>query len=234
MTDPLSFVAALFAGGIVAVFIEALRWRNVPAAVNALVSLLVTAIPLLVEFVARFRYDQVVGFGPELYLWIAAVGFVHSVGMLGPYDTIWWWDHLAHIAAASLVAVLFFTGLVIAVEHAYVPTLSLAAIGFLTVLFTFVAGVFWELIELIAREVGRNYDVEPVLVNYGRRDTAFDLVFDVLGAVVIVLLEVRFLVPIADRFPRTTVVLLAASGAVIVVGSALLALVALVSLNRRT
>lgn len=228
MADPLVLIAAFFAIGIVGILLEAVRRRNVPAAVNAVFSLLVTVIPLLVEVIVRVSAGPVIGFGPLLYLWIAAVGFIHSLGMLGPYDTIWWWDHVTHTAAAALVAVLTYTGLLVAIDHATVPALSFATIGALTVLFTFGAGVLWELIESVAREVGRSYDIEPILVNYGRRDTALDLVFDVVGAILIVLLDVRFLVPVAKRFPEVTLLLLAVSCAVVVLGSVLLGLIMLV------
>jgi len=72
---------------------------------------------------------------------------------------------------------------------------SFGGLAVLTVVLTLAAGVFWELIELIARDVGRRYDVEPVLVHYGRRDTTLDLVFDVVGALLVVGFDVRVFVP---------------------------------------
>jgi hypothetical protein len=87
-----------------------------------------------------------------------------------------------------------------------------------TVLFTFAVGVLWELVELVAREVATYLDVEPVLVHYGWRDTGLDLVFDVLGAVAVVGLDIRLFLPLAEEFPGATQRLLAWSGGAVVVG----------------
>jgi len=124
-----------------------------------------------------------------LTLWVAVAGFLHALGMLGRYDSVWWWDHLTHTFSAALAAALLYAALlVVGWNNAVVLTL-------LSILFL---GVLWEVGELIAREVADWYDIEPVLVHYGWRDTALDLVFDVVGAALVVALDLRLFVPVVE------------------------------------
>ncbi|MFC7232569.1 hypothetical protein ACFQMM_16435 [Saliphagus sp. GCM10025308] len=183
-----------FQVGILAILLEALHRRDAAAATNALVSFAVTLLPAAVEYVAEAGFGASIAFGTDLPFWIAVAGFLHAVGMLGPYDSVWWWDHLTHLVSAALVAALVYAGFLV-----LTPALGWWQIGLLTICVTFVVGVLWELLEIIARRAGIRYDVEPVLVHYGWRDTAFDLVFDVLGALLVVLFDLRLFVPVADR-----------------------------------
>ncbi|WP_226013402.1 hypothetical protein [Halomicrobium salinisoli] len=205
---------------MVGVLATAIRNRNVPAIVNALASLAVTLLPLAVDALAGTVLARDVTVGPALPLWIGTAGFLHSIGMLGPYDTVWWWDSLTHTLSAALVAALVYAGLVVVAGWSD-GILDAGSVAAATVALTFLGGVFWELIELLAREIGDRYDVEPVLVQYSRRDTALDLVFDVVGALAVVLADVRTFVPLAEQAPRATRTLVTAGGAVVVGGSVL-------------
>jgi len=174
----------------------------------------------------RSRPGGAVDVDPVVALWLAAAGFLHSLGMLGLYerDTTWWWDHLTHTVSAALFAALLYAGLLVGVAGAPEVALSTEAVAGLTILFTLAMGVFWELVELVAREVGERFDVEPVLVHYGRRDTALDLLFDVVGAVLVVGLDLRLFVPLVEQFPDVTRLLVLWGGGIVVVGSVLMAL----------
>lgn len=205
--------------GIIGILLIGLQRQNIPAAVNALVSLLLSLVPVLIDVVNWFAFDRGIALGPELPLAIALIGLLHSYGMLGPYDEIWWWDHLTHTLAAGLIATLIYSALT--------ATLSVSAplIGVLTVLFTLALGIFWELIELAAREFGKRHDIEPVLVHYGLRDTILDLFFDLLGAMAVVVLGLRPFVAVAEDFPITTRMLLGGTAMVVVFGSIVLVVV---------
>lgn len=96
MTDTVSIGLVVLQAGIVVALLEALRRQDIAAAVNALVSFAGALLPVLAEFVFRSAFAQSVSFSPELPLWIAAAGCLHSFGMLGPYDSVWWWDNLTH------------------------------------------------------------------------------------------------------------------------------------------
>lgn len=219
MSDLVALGALVFLSGIVLVLAVAVRRTNVPAAVNALVSLGAALSPRAAELLLQSASGTTVTLPPELSLWVAVAGFLHALGMLGPYDTVWWWDHLTHAVSAALLSALLYAGLVVVADSSAGIDLPAAAVGFVTVALTLAFGICWELIELVARDVGERFDVEPVLVHYGRRDTALDLVFDVVGALAVVLLDVRLFVPAAAPFPRATGTLLLASAVVVVVGS---------------
>lgn len=130
-------------------------------------------------------------------------------------------------------AALAYAGLTIVATSSGQVDLPPRVIHLLTVLLTIAAGIFWELIELVAREVGEHFDIKPVPIHYGLRDTALDLVFDFVGAVVVVVLDLRFFVPIAEEYPQLTEAFILGSGGIVVGGSIVLAcLIVLSSLYR--
>ncbi|MFC7132795.1 MULTISPECIES: hypothetical protein [Salinibaculum] len=213
MTDFLQAGTAMLLVAILGTAAEALRRRDGAAAVNSLVVVAVSLSPFAVEAVSA----PSVTVGPELTVWLATAGFLHMVGMLGVYETVWWWDHVTHTVSAALVAALWYAGMAVVAS----PSGSLLAAA--TVGFVLAAGVCWELVELVARALGRRFDVEPVLVHYGWRDTAFDLVFDVVGAALVVALDLRLFASLAEQSPDVTAAVLAWSAGVVVAGSLVMA-----------
>lgn len=185
----------------------AVRRRDGAATVNGVVVVAVMLAPAAVEA------GTVVTVHPALTAWLGIAGFLHMVGMLGVYESVSWWDHVTHTVSAALVAALCYGTLLTVGGHARVTA------AFLTVGFTFAGGVFWELIELVARALGRHLDIEPVLVYYGRGDTLFDLLFDLLGAVVVVAAELDFFASLAAQAPDTAETVLLGSAAVVVAGA---------------
>ena len=212
---------------IAVIFYIAVRQRNAPAVVNTGVSFLLVFIPVLVDVLAHWFYGVQVGLTPELPLWIAVAGLFHSYGMLGPYDDISWWDHLTHTLSAALVAALLYAGVIVALEYVSVSAGN-SLIWVTVVLVTLLSGVFWELIELLAREFGRKFDLPPILEHYGRRDTVLDLFFDVVGAVLVVVTDLRLFVPMAEVSPETTVAALVVVLSGLVVGALALSLIVVV------
>lgn len=221
----LGVVACL--AGIAAIFYFAVRRGNAPAVVNAGASFLLVFVPVLVDVLASRFYGVRVGLPPELPLWVAVVGLLHSYGMLGPYDEIVWWDHLTHTLSAALVAALLYAGVTVALQYAP-GAAGGGLIRAAVVLLTLLAGVFWELIELLARDFGRKFDHPPVLEHYGRRDTVLDLFFDVTGAVVVLAADLQLFVPAARASPETTVAALVVFLGGLVVGSLLVSLIVVV------
>lgn len=198
----------LLQAAIVLTIFESVRRGNAAATVNGVVSFGAAVFPAVVEGVLVPGVEL----PTALSLWVATAGFLHVLGMLGLYESAWWWDHLTHTLSAGLVAALLYAGLLVVAEGH--PLIPVATVGL-----TFAIGIFWELIELVARDVGERLDVEPVLVYYGVYDTLFDLLFDLVGALVIVALDVRVFVPITEAFPQAVEDLLVATGLVVLVGS---------------
>ncbi|HKL27690.1 MAG TPA: hypothetical protein VJ898_00350 [Natrialbaceae archaeon] len=152
--------------------------RNVSVVVNATFGLGVTLLP----GVLANDFDVHLGSGLSLFITLAV--FLHSLGMFGLYDRLWWWDHLTHVLSAALVASVGYATTRALDDYSdavYFPAEFLAVFVFL---FTVAIGVLWELFEQIGRELAIAGGFEPVLIIYGLEDTMWDLVFDMVGAVV--------------------------------------------------
>jgi hypothetical protein len=222
MTDLAAVAVPSLQAGVLALFLVAVRRRDVAAAVNAAVALALALLPALVELAVSGTVSRGVRFGPALPLWLSVAGLLHSLGMLGLYDSVRWWDHLTHTVSAALVAALCYGVVVALPESAGVAGVTEAA-GPATVAFTLAVGVFWELIELVARDVGERFEVEPVLVHYGWRDTAADLGFDVVGALIVVGADLRLFVPLAEPVPDVSRAALVGAGWAVFAGSVAMA-----------
>ena len=163
--------------GIGLVFVVGARRRNPGAVVNAVIAYVGTYLPSVVERCWN------VEFRPWQRLYAAVAMVTHAAGMLGPYDDVWWWDHLTHVHSASLLGGL---ARVAAHRRGYDPDA--------TVLRTVVAGgLLWEALEYVIHLYARRRGFEPLLVTYGKVDTALDLCFNLVGAILVVVFGDRFL-----------------------------------------
>lgn len=209
-TSPRSLLAAgglwLSLAGLAALTAESARRRDVAAFANGLGALALAVAPLALARTLRFPGEEVAAALSGLALWLAVAGLLHTVGMLGPYESVRWWDHLTHTISAALVATLAYGSFLAASPTwlvARTGTDPVAAgvapwtVALATLAVTLGVGVWWEALEVIARAVGDRTGVDPLLVPYGRLDTALDLAFDAVGAVVILALDVRAFVPLA-------------------------------------
>jgi len=199
MTSVLHGVFFVSLAGIVVTVILGLVSQNVSAIVNGIVSVVFTLTPRLVEYASALGNGPYLTFGPALPAWIAVAGLLHMIGMLGWYDTVWWWDHLTHSISAAFIAAFVYASLQIHIQHPLEPQFRDLYVALITVLFTLGVGVFWEFIELAAREIGEYIDRPPVLEYYGLRDTILDMMFNGIGALVIVALDVRVFVSVIEQ-----------------------------------
>jgi len=190
--NALLVAAGVVGAALVGTLAVAVRRGNAPAAVNTAAVLCLTLLPPAAGWL--FGDGPATTGLPALTLATAVAGFLHALGMLGRYDSVWWWDHLTHTLSAALMTALLYAGLLVVAP-------SVAVTGAL--LGTLALGVLWEIGELIAREIAERYEIEPVLVHYGRRDTALDLVFDLVGAGLVVGLDLRLFRPVAEWAART-------------------------------
>lgn len=224
----------LLQSAILALCIVAVRRRNVAAAINAVGAFVLALLPIVVEIILPVILTRNVVFGTVLSVWLAAAGFLHSLGMLGLYESTWWWDHLTHTVSAALVAALLYAGVIVTLPDTAGVGDSSGIVMTVTVVFTFAIGVFWELIELVAREVGKRFDIEPVLIHYGWRDTVVDLGFDIVGASLVIGADLRIFVPLMEQFPGVTGALLVGSGWIVFGGSVLMALLTGLGSSKRS
>lgn len=201
----------------------AVQRRNIAAIVNGVLALSLVVVSIgLVSDIATPRGSGFVS--PELPLWVALASLLHSIGMLGWYESVWWWDHLTHTVSAMLIGALFYAGILIVDPIAFVNDGSSLSLALLTIGSTLAVGIFWELIELLARAIGDRFDIEPLLVHYGWRDTAFDLVFDLVGAILVVTFDIRLFVPLAEHHREVIDEIFRWTGGVVLFGSVVIAL----------
>lgn len=164
--------------GIGAALLAGVRRRDPTVAVNGVVSLVFTALPRALEarYGARFR--------PWQRLWVSAAGLVHTLGMLGPYDRVWWWDHLAHTLSGVVVAAA--TDVVFQARAADADPPSGRSRAGVIAGVTLGFGIVWELLEYVVHAVADRLGFDPLLVHYGRLDALGDLCFDLVGAGIVI------------------------------------------------
>jgi hypothetical protein len=168
----LSLVGVLFIG---------LDRGNVGIVVNAAIALAVTFLPAMLE------RDYDIPMDAGLTLWITTAVFLHAVGTLGPYSdaTFWWWDHLTHALSSSLVAAIGYAttrALDAHTEDIYFPP----RFTFVFILMFVVAfGVIWEVIEFGVGGAANLLGSSKILTQYGLGDTMLDLMFDIVGGVLV-------------------------------------------------
>jgi len=152
---------------------------NAGIVINSLVGLAVTQLPPLLE------RDYDLTMDPALVLWITLAVFLHALGTLGPYQNIWWWDHLTHALSSSLVAGAGYAFARAVDEHT--PDVHLTpAFTFVFILMVVLAfGVFWEVIEFVVSGVAAALGTGSVVTQYGIGDTMLDLVFDTVGGLIV-------------------------------------------------
>lgn len=162
---------------LVTVFIVGVRQRNPGAVVNAVLA----AIGTYASDVVERRYDIKLQAWHHLYIDTAMV--THAVGMLGPYDEVRWWDHLTHTHSATILGGAVFA---ISRRRGRDPRPRVIAV-------VACVGVLWEIAEYAIHASADRLGVEPILVTYGRTDTALDLLFDLVGALLVLALGDRVL-----------------------------------------
>lgn len=167
--------------------------RNVDILVNATGGLAVTFVPAVLERKATVSMDA------GLSVWLTAAVFLHVVGAVGIpgvpgnfYSEIWWWDHLTHVASASLVAGIGYTVLRGIDEHSNAVTLPRRLTIVFTALFVLAFGVYWEIFEFAVGQV--RIGGESALTQYGVEDTLKDLAFDTVGGIVVGVLGQIYLI----------------------------------------
>lgn len=199
MTSPL--LVLLAEAPLLALLYRSYRRGNEAAVVNTVGGIAVTGFPTAVELALGGLGAGAISFTPLLTLWIGIASVLHSLGMLGYYEEIGWWDHLTHSLSSALATALVYAVLLVGVGPASGGgTLHLAGATLAVLL---ALSLFWEAAELAMRYLGEWYGVDPVLIHYGRRDTALDLLFDTLGTVVVLALDLRVFVGVFEQVAAT-------------------------------
>ncbi|WP_236045049.1 hypothetical protein [Haloarcula nitratireducens] len=162
---------------IVAVFIVGVRERNPGAMVNAVFSFSGTYVPNILERASGIE------FRPWQRVYVGTAMFLHAMGMLGPYDDVWGWDHVTHTLSSSIVSGATF----VSAKRRGKEPLPVVFGSIITL------GVFWEILEYLIHATADRLGMEPILVFYSKQDTLLDFVFNLVGALLVALFGNRYL-----------------------------------------
>src|SRR6056297_3356526 len=175
--------------GLVGLFFIGLDRGNVGIAVNSAIAFAVTFLPAILE------RDYDIPMDAGLTLWITAAVFLHALGTIGPYrdPTLWWWDHMTHALASSLVAAIGYATTRALDEHTddiYLPP----RFTFVFILMFVIAfGVVWEVIEFGVGGLATILGSDKILTQFGLEDTMKDLLFDTVGGVLVAIWGTAYL-----------------------------------------
>ena len=167
---------------------------NISIVVNGVLALGVTFLPAVLE------RDYRISASPWLVAFISGAVFLHTLGMVGLYDGLWWFDHLTHTLSASIVAGVGYAVVTAIDEYSDEVYLSPRFTFVFVLSVTLALGVFWEVLEFALRVLAQALGMAPVLVQYGLGDTLADLVFDLVGALVAALFGAGVYGEVAETF----------------------------------
>lgn len=170
--------------------------RNIGIVVNCGVALLATELPAIVE------RDYQVTMDPALVLWLTIAVFLHGFGTLGPYRSVWWWDHVTHAVSASIVAGTGYATVRALDQHAAGLSLPANFLFVFILIITVAFGVLWEVLEFGIGKAALALGTDRVLTQYGLGDSMLDLVFDVVGAVIVAISGTAYLSGVTEDLVR--------------------------------
>jgi hypothetical protein len=174
------------------ILLAGLWTRNIAVVVNAALALGVTFLPAVLE------RDWDLPLDAGLTLWITTAVLLHTIGMLGLYGTIPWWDHLTHTLSATIVAGVGYATARAVDEHSDAIYFPPRFMFVYVLLFTLAFGVLWEVLEFAVHGVSDRLGVDAVLIQYDLEDTIVDLIFDTVGAVLVALFGTTTLRSVVD------------------------------------
>lgn len=164
-------VSTIFQWSIYGVIIYGMIVENHPVMVWAIFSFGISIIP---EVITRHTKS---GFPAILYFWFTFVLFVYTIGRpLGFYSLSNWWAEITHFLAGSAVALVLFSLLMYFVDRSEKLYIPRWLTPLLILLFIFSIGVFWEITEFYVDII---FDART---QGGLEDTAYDILFNFLGA----------------------------------------------------
>ncbi|MCO8245033.1 MULTISPECIES: hypothetical protein [unclassified Haladaptatus] len=172
---------------LVGIFFVGMDRGNLGIMINSALAFAVTHTP------AVLKRDYGIPMDAGLTLWITTAVFLHAVGTLGPYQNVWWWDHVTHMLSASLVAGVGYAT-VRALDSHYEDVYLPPRFMFVFILMFVVAfGVIWEVTEFAVSGLASIVGGRAVLTQFGLGDTMLDLVFDTAGGLVTALWGTAYL-----------------------------------------
>ena len=178
--------------GLVAVAIVGVVQLDIAIVLTASAALSVTFVPATLTR----EYDVPMDVG--LTLWITTAVFLHSLGTMYFYGDFLWWHNLTHAVSGSLVAGIGYALFRAVDEYTAAVRFPSRFMFVLILLFVVSVGVAWEILEFATDRVALALGYEDeVLAQHGLADTMTDMVFNVVGALVVATWGTAYLTGVA-------------------------------------
>lgn len=165
--------------GLAGIFIVGLFRGSIGIVVNSAIAFFITTLPAVLE------RDHNIPMDAGLTLWITTAVFLHAVGTLGPYQNVWWWDHVTHTLSSSIVAMVGYATTRAIDEHTEDIYFPPRFVFVFILLFVIAFGVLWEVIEFAVGGAATMVGSDNVLTQYSLADTMLDLLFDIIGGILV-------------------------------------------------
>jgi uncharacterized membrane protein len=151
-----------------------------------LVGFSLTIIPVLVERRTSISLPWEVNFLIALAVFLHVAGYAQNwYILLYPY-----YDKMAHFISSITVALLGFVSILLVNRFSCIKMTRLQ-IFFYIIIFTMAIGAFWEIYEYLMDTFFGAFLVKPL--QHGLDDTMIDLIFDLIGAVVVAVLGTLYI-----------------------------------------
>jgi hypothetical protein len=160
-------------GILVGLFFFGFYQNDISLIVSSGIAIAVSVTPALLRRDYGFPLDS------GLVLWITAAIFLHVLGNVWLYGYVGWYDQFAHLVSATIVTGISYSGLYAIERHAEgieIPPKYMFFFLF-TVMLAF--GIVWEILEYASGG----------LTIHGVDDIALDLLFDAIGAAIVIVLN---------------------------------------------
>lgn len=173
--------------GLLALVVLGFVTLYVDIVASAGVGLIATVLPRVLT------HDEDVRDDAGLALWIAIAVGLHAIGTLAFYQTVWGWHKVTHSVSGSMIALVGYTVVRTVERNSEAVSFPSSFTLLFVVLFTFTAGVFWEIFEFTLDGVVATFGQEEVvLTQHGLFDTTTDMIANTAGALVVAVLATSY------------------------------------------
>lgn len=166
---------------LLSLFIYGLVTLQWGMAANGGLALAVTLLPA----VLRREYGYTMDAG--LVLWITVAVMLNTIGSMGLYERFSWYDEVAHMVTATIVAGIGYAALRAFEYHTAEIDVPSEFRAVFIVVFVLASGVLWEVFEFGVPLLARSIGVRSPVTVYGIDDIVTDMMFNAVGAVIVVI-----------------------------------------------
>jgi hypothetical protein len=174
-------ITRFFQACLVILFIFGVLSRDLHILLRAFLALIITFVP------AFMRHRHNLHLDPSLTLWITIAVFLDALGTFWLYDNLARWDNLTHAVSSSTIAAAGYV--IVRAIDIYDSEINIppGTMFIFIPLFILSTGVMWEILEFITDELALMFGIRAFLVQHGINDTMGDMLFNLIGSIVVAL-----------------------------------------------